>query len=178
MSVTMTLPRLAFVCMLLGALLTGTIAIRAQAPITPPVPGPEQPIPYSHKTHVSRGLECRMCHVNPDDGKLMTFPATATCMGCHKTIAADRPAIQKLTALAASGTPIPWVRVYQMPDYVYWKHGTHLKAGVTCVECHGAVGEHDVTTRETNVSTMIGCVDCHNKKQAFTDCGDCHAPRQ
>ena len=104
------------------------------------------------------GLDCRMCHVNPDNGKLMTFPATTICMGCHQTIAADRPSIQKLASFAASGQPIPWVRVYQMPDYVYWKHGTHLAAGVTCAECHGPVAEHDVTTRETNVSTMIGCV--------------------
>src|SRR6478735_1608164 len=171
MSLRMTRPRPAFVGMLLCGLLAGTIAVRAQARIAPPPQGPEQPVPYSHKTHVSRGLDCRMCHVNPDGGKLMTFPATTTCMGCHQTIAADRPAIQKLTALAASGKPIPWVRVYQMPDYVYWKHGPHLKAGVTCAQCHGAVGEHDVTTRETNVATMVGCVDCHNKKQAFTDCG-------
>src|SRR3954453_10275801 len=103
MSVPMTRLRVAFLCALFGALLAGSIAIRAQAPISPPVPGPEQPIPYSHKTHVSRGLDCRMCHVNPDDGKLMTFPATATCMGCHQTIAADRPAIQKLASFAASG---------------------------------------------------------------------------
>jgi len=174
----MTRLRVAFLCSLLSTVLAGSVAMRAQVPISPPVQGPEQPIPYSHKTHVSRGLECRMCHVNPDNGKLMTFPATTTCMGCHQTIAADRPSIQKLASFAASGQPIPWVRVYQMPDYVYWKHGTHLAAGVTCGECHGPVAEHDVTTRETNVSTMIGCVACHNRKQAFTDCGDCHAPRQ
>src|SRR3954452_17285793 len=121
----MTTPRLGFVCALLCGLLAGTIAIRAQSPITPPVPGPEQPIPYSHKTHVSRGLDCRMCHVKPDDGKLMKFPAPATGRGCPQPTAAARPAIQKLASFAASGQPIPWVRMYQMPDYVYWKHGTH-----------------------------------------------------
>ena len=75
-------------------------------------------------------------------------------MGCHQTIAADWPSIQKLASFAALRTALPRVRVYQMPDYVHWEHGRHLAAGVTCAECHGPVAEHDVTTaRETNVST-------------------------
>ena len=54
----------------------------------------------------------------------MTYPPTAFCMGCHQTIAADRPSIQKLAEFAASGKPVPWVRVYQVPDYVFWQHGS------------------------------------------------------
>ena len=99
-------------------------------------------------------------------------------MGCHQTIAADRPSIQKLAEFAASGKPVPWVRVYQVPDYVFWQHGSHLEAKVDCAECHGPVAERDVITLETNVVKMLGCVTCHDKRQAFTDCGACHAPRQ
>ena len=44
-------------------------------------------------------------------------------MSCHQAVAADRPAIQKLAALAEARDPIPWVRVYAMPDYVFWSHG-------------------------------------------------------
>ena len=157
-----------------------TLALRAQgAPVaqaTPPAP--VQPIPYSHRTHLALGLQCRTCHVNPDADKLMTYPATATCMGCHQSIAADRPSIQTLAAFAASGKAIPWVRVYQLPEYVYWRHATHLQADVTCADCHGPVAERDVIAQETNIVTMLGCVTCHNKRQVFTDCGDCHAPRQ
>ena len=77
---------------------------------------------------VALGLQCRNCHVNPDAGKLMTFPPSAFCMGCHQTIAKDRPAIQKLTELAAASEPIPWVRVYKVPDYVWYSHNaTGLK---------------------------------------------------
>lgn len=144
---------------------------------TPP-PAPAQPLPYSHKTHLALGLQCATCHVNPEAGKLMTFPDTAVCMGCHQAIAKDRPAIQKLQQYAASKTPIPWVRVYQVPDYVYWRHGTHLAAGVACADCHGPVAERDVIALETTVTTKIGCVTCHDRRQAFTDCSDCHAPRQ
>ena len=59
-----------------------------------PHPAPGQPLPYSHKTHVGMGVACQLCHVNPEPGKEMTFPNTATCMSCHATLATDRPAIQ------------------------------------------------------------------------------------
>src|SRR5713226_2694867 len=75
-------------------------------------PAPEQPIPYSHKKHLSFGLECKNCHANPEPGKLMTFPANGKCMECHVTIARDKPSIQKLASFAKSQQPIPWVRVY------------------------------------------------------------------
>jgi hypothetical protein len=165
----------------LALVLLASIAIRAHGAAAPqgtPPPAPVQPLPYSHKQHVALGLQCRSCHVNPDAGKLMTYPAIAICMGCHQAIAADRPSIQKLAAFAASGKPIPWVRVYQVPDYVYWQHGTHLEAKVECAECHGPVAERDVIALETNVVKMLGCVTCHDKRQVFTDCGACHAPRQ
>jgi formate-dependent nitrite reductase cytochrome c552 subunit len=162
----------------LALLHAAAVALRSQTPGVPTPSAPVQPIAYSHKTHVALGLECKTCHVNPAPGKLMTFPATTLCMECHKALAADRPSIQKLAAFAASGKPIPWVRVYQTPDYVFWKHTTHLKAGVTCTECHGPVAERDVIKQETNVVTMAGCLACHDKRQVFTDCRDCHEPRQ
>ena len=86
----------------------------------------------------------------------MTLPPTALCMDCHKTLATERPSIRTLADFAASGKPIPWVRVYQLPDYVFWSHAAHLKANVTCAECHGPVNERDVLARETNITTMAG----------------------
>jgi Cytochrome c7 and related cytochrome c len=170
----------------LVAALALLVSLGARAQSTPPPAGPPpaaatapvQPLPYSHKTHVGLGLQCRMCHTNPDAGKLMTFPPTAFCMGCHQSVAADRPSIQKLAEYAKSGEPIPWVRVYRVPDYVYWRHGSHLEAEVACTECHGPVAERDVITLETNVTRMLGCQTCHDKRQAYTDCVACHAPRQ
>ncbi len=163
----------------LALLMLATLVLRARGSQQPAAaPPPVQPVAYSHKTHVALGLDCRGCHLNPDPGTLMTYPPNAMCMACHRTVAAERPSIQKLTALAASDTPIPWVRVYRLPDYVFWAHAPHLKAGVTCAECHGAVPEREVIAVETNILTMAGCMSCHNQRQVFTDCGDCHAPRQ
>src|SRR5688572_24885133 len=71
----------------------------------------QQPIPYSHKTHLAMGLKCNSCHRNADPGELMGLPAEGVCMGCHQTIKADSPHIQKLAAAAREKKPIPWVRV-------------------------------------------------------------------
>lgn len=163
---------------LLVLLLAASVALRSQTPAAPAPSAPVQPIPYSHRTHVAQGLECATCHVNPAPGKLMTFPPTALCMECHKTLATDRPAIRTLADFAASGKPIPWVRVYKLADYVFWNHKTHLRPDITCADCHGPVPERDVLTQETNIVTMAGCMACHDKRQVLTDCSDCHAPRK
>jgi hypothetical protein len=167
-----------WLAVVLALLLAASVAVRSQSPLVPPPPAPVQPIAYSHKKHIALGLECRTCHVNPEPGRLMTFPPASLCMTCHQGVAADRPEIQKLAASAKSGKPIPWVRVYKLADYVFWNHKTHLRPDITCADCHGPVPERDVLTQETNIVTMAGCMACHDKRQVLTDCSDCHAPRK
>jgi hypothetical protein len=59
-------------------------AIFAAIGVAQTLRGPIQPLPFSHKQHAGAlSLDCKMCHVNPDPGELMTYPATATCMTCH-----------------------------------------------------------------------------------------------
>lgn len=148
----------------------------AQAPAPHTASPPEQPIAFSHKLHGGTlKLECKTCHPNPDPGDLMTLPASSVCLECHTTIAVDKPDIQKMTALAKSGEPIPWERVYQIPDYVYFSHKYHLAAGATCEECHGRVTERDQLFRESDIS-MGGCMACHQAKSASIDCTYCHEP--
>jgi hypothetical protein len=137
---------------------------------TPPV----QPIPYSHKQHLSFGLECKLCHTNPDPGKLMTFPTTAKCMECHVTIAKDKPSIQKLAGYAKSKKVIPWVRVYTVLPGVAWNHRAHLEAGVKCETCHGQVREMDAISEVTSVTTMYSCLNCHELNHAKIACDTCH----
>lgn len=161
------------------------IGVRAQSPGGLPVPHPKppaapaQPLPYSHRQHLELALvDCGDCHVQPGDGAKMSFPATDTCMSCHATQPATTAALKQLAAFAASGKPIPWARVYQLPPYVYWSHASHLEGGMTCANCHGAVEQTDAMRQETNVATKVGCVTCHETRQAPSDCGDCHEPRQ
>jgi len=60
----------------------------------------EQPIPFSHRAHVSKGLECKGCHPVPEPGDFATTPETGLCMGCHRTVKKDSAAIQRLAELA------------------------------------------------------------------------------
>src|SRR3974390_3225002 len=119
-----------------------TAPVRAIAkPMVPdnpsPHPAPEQPLPYSHKQHLAFSLPCAKCHTNPEPGRLMTFPETATCMKCHASFGKNRPSIQKLAGYDKSKTAVPWVRVYAVLPGVAWSHRRHLDAGMKCEMCHG-----------------------------------------
>ena len=134
---------------------------------------PQQPVPYSHKTHLAMGLKCDSCHRNADPGEFMGFPAESFCMSCHQVIKADSPHIAKLAAAAREKKPIPWVRVYQLPKYVYFSHRVHTAAGTSCETCHGSVRERDVMTKEV-VHNMKSCMACHAATKARNDCMTCH----
>ena len=150
--------------------LTGQEENKPVQPAHPPV----QPLPYSHKVHLARGLKCNDCHPNPDPGDRMTFAPVTKCMACHVTIAKDRPAIQKLAEYAKSKEPIPWVRVYSVAAGVYWSHRSHLEEGLKCDDCHGQVAEMDVVAKFKDVTTMQGCINCHRQHRAETGCEFCH----
>jgi cytochrome c7-like protein/class III cytochrome C family protein len=137
---------------------------------TPPV----QPIPYSHKKHLSLGLDCKDCHTNPEPGKLMTFPDASKCMLCHVTVANDKPSIQKLAEFAKSKQAIPWVRVYTVLPGVAWNHRAHLEARVNCETCHGQVRQMEAMSEVTSVTTMYSCLNCHEMNHAKAACDTCH----
>jgi c(7)-type cytochrome triheme protein len=138
--------------------------------------GQQQPVPYSHKTHLALGLKCNSCHKNPDPGEVMGYPAESFCMTCHQAVKPGSPHIQKLAAAAKEKKPIPWVRVYRIPEFVYFSHRVHIKAGVPCETCHGPVRERDVITKEVS-NNMQFCMACHTSSKARNDCGTCHEER-
>ena len=140
-----------------------------------PVPV-EQPLPYSHKTHVALGLQCRDCHAIADPGFLAGYPAEATCMACHSAIKTDSPHIQELARLSAEGSAVPWRRVYRVPDFVWFSHASHVEdASVDCETCHGPVAEREVLFQE-KPTTMAACMACHAQHSAPNDCDLCHDP--
>ena len=136
----------------------------------------EQPLPFSHKTHVELGLECQVCHAMPEPGDAATIPATATCMGCHDSVKTESAAIQQLAQAHERAQPIPWKRVYRVPDFVAFSHKTHVTQGaVACEICHGQVRELDVM-RKLKETSMASCVECHTEKGAPNTCTTCHDP--
>jgi hypothetical protein len=153
-------------------LVAPTLILAGQDVKTPPV----QPLPYSHKQHLALGLKCEYCHIEPDPGEMMTFPATEKCMTCHQSVGKDKPTIQKLTAYAKSNEAIPWVRVYKIPEWVDFSHKNHLQAGAKCQTCHGPVAERDSLFKEVD-NSMGACMECHRQKNVSVQCDYCHDPR-
>ena len=140
-----------------------------------PVPV-EQPLPYSHKTHVALGLNCRDCHAIADPGFAAGYPAEAICMACHTAIKTDSPHIQLLAKLNAEGSAVPWNRVYRVPDFVWFSHASHVEdASIQCETCHGPVAQREVLFQE-KPTTMAACMDCHARNNAPNDCDLCHDP--
>lgn len=141
-------------------------------------PAPAQPIAYSHKIHMAEDLECVNCHATAKTGDHATLPPTATCMRCHATVERDSAEIQKLAAYDARREDVPWVRVYRLPDYVYFSHQVHLAPGqsTTCETCHGNVREMSAMQRVGDIS-MAACIDCHKQRSATVRCDACHEAR-
>jgi hypothetical protein len=139
-----------------------------------PLPGSKQPIAFSHKLHVGgQGLKCATCHKNPDPGEKMGLASAALCMQCHEDVKTDSPEIQKLAAYAKDKRDIKWVRIYEIPSYVFFSHRAHLAAGSTCATCHGEVKEIEQMYKVKEIN-MASCMNCHQANNASTDCSYCH----
>jgi hypothetical protein len=137
-------------------------------------PAKPQPIPFSHKTHSRYVKRCVFCHqVQASDGS-MSLPPETKCMQCHQAIAVKRPAIQKLARYFQEKKSIPWVPVYELPDYVYFSHQTHARKSIGCESCHGPVAEREMIALEKPIS-MVACMDCHRSSGAPLKCNTCHS---
>jgi hypothetical protein len=122
---------------------------------------PQQPVYYSHKLHAGLlGMDCRYCHQAVEDGPHATVPATETCMNCHAQIKTTSERLTRVRESYASGLPIPWIKVHMLPDYAYFDHSVHVKAGVGCASCHGRIDEMEVV-RQTQPLSMGWCLECH-----------------
>ena len=141
--------------------------------ISAPTTAVPQPIPFSHKRHMQTGMKCENCHTILGTGERMQMPTLAGCVQCHRTVLANRPAIQKLAALAKEPQPPSWTRLYHLPDFVFFSHQKHLNAGVECAVCHGPVQARDTLWQEKELS-MVACVGCHTLQKASVSCDLCH----
>jgi hypothetical protein len=156
----------------------------------------EQPILYSHKLHAGElKIDCQYCHYVAKQSTHAGVPPTQVCMNCHSQIKPDgrpepgRTELTKLMQYWESGEPIPWVKVHDLPDFVYFSHKRHVKGGVACQECHGEVQNDMTTVVRKGELTMGWCLDCHKthpkvnenygskaelRRAELKDCYTCH----
>lgn len=145
---------------LLAATAIAAYRWRAALPNAPGAAVP-QPIPFSHKHHVGDdGIDCRYCHTTVEKSRSAGLPSTEICLTCHSQLYNDAPLLAPLRESMASGRPIPWQRLHDLPDFVYFDHSIHVRKGVSCGECHGPVDEMPLTWRHASLE-MQWCLECH-----------------
>ena len=127
----------------------------------------EQPVPFSHRHHVSQlGIDCRYCHTSVEESSFAGIPPTKTCMTCHSQIHTNAAMLEPVRESWRAGKSLKWIRVHDLPDYVYFNHSIHVKKGVACETCHGPIGEMALTWRENSLN-MEWCLGCHRAPEKY-----------
>ena len=127
----------------------------------------EQPIQFSHAHHVGgMGLDCRYCHTSVEESAFANIPPTKTCMNCHSQIWNNAPILEPVRASFRDDKPLTWVRVHDLPDFVYFNHGIHVNKGVGCVTCHGQVDKMPLVYQQSTLM-MNWCLDCHRNPEKY-----------
>ena len=127
----------------------------------------DQPVPFSHKHHVTDdGIDCRYCHTSVEKSPFAGMPSTQTCMTCHSQIFRGAPVLAPVRESASTNTPLKWNRVYDLPDYTYFDHSIHIAKGIGCSSCHGRIDQMPVIWR-VNTLYMKWCLDCHRQPQKY-----------
>jgi len=122
---------------------------------------PDQPIPFSHKHHVEGlGLQCQYCHTQVEKAAYAGIPPTKTCINCHAQIWTNAELLEPVRQSWATGASIQWIRVHDLPDYVYFNHEIHVNKGIGCASCHGRVDEMPLMYQQ-NTLQMEWCLNCH-----------------
>ena len=128
---------------------------------------PEQPVPFSHALHNGKmGIDCRYCHNHVEEAAHSNVPTTEVCMNCHSRVKLKSPKLQPVRDSWATGEPIQWVRVHQLPDFAYFNHSAHVNRNVGCQSCHGQVNEME-KIRQVSKLSMGWCLDCHRAPEKF-----------
>ena len=120
-----------------------------------------QPIPFSHEHHVGQlGIDCRYCHTSVEESSFAGVPPTKTCMNCHQEIWFGSATLEPVRASYRTDRSIPWQRIHNLPQFVYFDHHIHINKGVGCVSCHGRVDQMPFTYQDQSL-LMGWCIDCH-----------------
>ncbi|HMF47611.1 MAG TPA: cytochrome c3 family protein [Candidatus Saccharimonadales bacterium] len=126
-----------------------------------------QPVPFSHKHHVGDdGIDCRYCHTSVEGAAFAGIPSTKICMNCHSQIWSESPTLAPVRESFRTGQSIEWTRVHNLPKFVYFDHSIHVKKGVGCTTCHGAVDRMPLMWRENSLY-MEWCLECHREPERF-----------
>lgn len=130
---------------------------------------PEQPVYFPHSIMAGQyKIECIYCHSRAEKSRYATIPPTTTCMNCHTEIKPKnargelKESYVEMLKYWEEKKPIPWAKVHDLADFVYFDHSRHLTevADLECVDCHGKVETMDRVERIYSLK-MGWCLECH-----------------
>jgi|SRR6478735_3410523 len=124
---------------------------------------PQQPIAFPHKIHAGDNkIPCLYCHSAARTSRHAGIPPANVCMNCHSIMEKQTVEIEKLKEAVQLQRPIRWVKVHNLPDFVYFNHSQHVVSGVACQSCHGPVETMD-RVKQASPLTMGWCLQCHRQ---------------
>jgi hypothetical protein len=127
----------------------------------------EQPVQFSHQHHAGGiGIECRYCHTSVEISPSAGIPPTKTCINCHSQIWNQSPYLEPVRASFRDDRPLNWIRVHDLPDFVYFNHSIHVSKGVGCETCHGRVDRMPLVFQAKSLQ-MEWCLDCHRDPSRY-----------
>jgi len=136
-----------------------------------------QPIAFNHQLHGGElEMPCDACHAFFANGKHSGLPSLATCMDCHEEPLTESPEEQKIRDMAAAGQDDVFLKLFKLPDHVFYSHRRHAALGeIPCETCHGPVATALVPPERPLVRvSMDFCVKCHEREQIRAECTSCH----
>ena len=126
-----------------------------------------QPVQFSHQHHVGgMGIDCRYCHTSVEKSATAGIPPTQTCMNCHSQIWNTSPELEPVRESFRSGKSLEWVRVHDLPEFVYFNHSAHVNKGMGCTTCHGRIDRMPLVWQEASLQ-MEWCLECHRAPEKF-----------
>lgn len=157
---------------------------------------PIQPMAFSHALHAGRlSISCLYCHSGAERSDVAGVPALNVCMNCHVAVRArsgskePSPEITRLVAAwqergQPGASPLEWMRVHHLPDFVHFSHRVHVADNLQCQECHGPVQTMERLRQAASLS-MGWCISCHRLAEGAApahwkrvggplDCVACH----
>jgi hypothetical protein len=137
-----------------------------------------QPAAFDHAFHAgTMHVDCRFCHAGADQAASAGLPSTQLCAACPTRLWMSSDQLAPVRRSLATGRPIAWRRVNELPAFVYFDHAMHAWKGVGCETCHGRVDTMR-TVAQVAPLTMRWCLDCHRHaapdQRRLTNCTTCH----
>jgi hypothetical protein len=135
---------------------------------------PAQPIKFSHMVHAGQNqIDCKYCHTTAETSKTASIPSVNICLNCHTLVRegtrSGKFEINKIIQAAENNKPVEWIKVHNLPEYVFFSHAQHVSAGkLDCQVCHGDVKTMDRIVQVKDLS-MGWCVNCHRDTKVQFD---------